>query len=162
MTLSRLVLVPSVILTLAACASGGRSTPTPTVGPTSPPAQATSSPGAPTAGAQSIEVALIDGMRIEPATMSATAGEPVTFVVTNTGAIEHEFFLGDEAEQAAHEVEMAEMGGMAHDEPNGIAVEPGETKELAFTFASAGEWIAGCHVPGHYPAGMKATITVTD
>lgn len=161
MTLSRLVLVPAVVLTLAACAGGGRSTPTPAVGPTSPPAQATSSPGAPSAGAQSIAVSLTDSMRIEPAEMSAQAGEPVVFVVTNTGAIEHEFFLGDEAEQVAHEAEMAE-GGMAHDEPNGIAVEPGETKELTFTFASAGEWIAGCHVPGHYRAGMKATIDVAD
>jgi uncharacterized cupredoxin-like copper-binding protein len=50
---------------------------------------------------------------------------------------------------------------MAHDEPAGIGVDPGETKELTFTFTVAGETIAGCHEIGHYSAGMKAAITVT-
>jgi uncharacterized cupredoxin-like copper-binding protein len=57
---------------------------------------------------------------------------------------------------------MAEMGGMTHDEPEGIAVAPGETKELTFTFDAAGPFLAGCHVPGHYGAGMKADITVVE
>jgi uncharacterized cupredoxin-like copper-binding protein len=56
---------------------------------------------------------------------------------------------------------MASMGGMTHDEPEGIAVKPGETKELTYTFAKAGETLAGCHVTGHYGGGMKAAITVT-
>ena len=89
-------------------------------------------------------------------------GDPVTFVVTNTGAIEHEFFIGDEAAQADHEAEMLEMGGMSHDEPAGIALDPGETKELTYTFAEPGESLADCHVVGHYGGGMKATIVVTE
>ena len=52
------------------------------------------------------------------------------------------------------------MGGMTHDEPEGIAVKPGETKELTYTFAEAGQTLAGCHVAGHYGGGMKAQITV--
>jgi uncharacterized cupredoxin-like copper-binding protein len=93
--------------------------------------------------------------------MTVPAGIPVTFVVTNAGAIDHEFYLGDEQMQAEHAAEMADMGGMmGHDEPNGIAVAPGETKELTFTFETAGEWIAGCHVSGHYEAGMRATINI--
>ncbi len=52
-------------------------------------------------------------------------------------------------------------GGMAHDDPAGIAVKPGETKELTYTFAEAGEALAGCHVIGHYGGGMKAEITIT-
>ncbi len=89
------------------------------------------------------------------------AGVPVTFVVMNTGALEHEFYLGHEAAQAEHESEMQAMGGMGHDEVNGIAVDPGETKELTFTFAEPGETLAGCHVAGHYAGGMKTAITVT-
>ncbi len=92
--------------------------------------------------------------------MSVPAGSPVTFVVTNTGASDHEFYLGDEAAQAEHAEEMADMGGMTHDEPEGIGVKPGETKELTYTFAEAGMTLAGCHVAGHYGAGMKAEITV--
>ena len=51
------------------------------------------------------------------------------------------------------------MGGMGHDEPEGIAVRPGETKELIYTFAQPGETFAGCHVVGHYGGGMTI-ITV--
>lgn len=92
--------------------------------------------------------------------MTVPIGVPVTFVVTNAGAIDHEFFVGDEDEQAEHEQEMAGMPGMSRDEPNGIGLKPGETKELTHTFASAGTTLVGCHVTGHYGAGMKAEITV--
>ena len=109
-----------------------------------------------------LDVTLTDAFRIEPCTMTVRAGVPVTFVVTNSGAIAHEFFLGDEAAQAAHAQEMQSMGGTPmHDEPAGIALAPGETKELTYTFGTPGQYLAGCHVPGHYPAGMRAVITVT-
>jgi uncharacterized cupredoxin-like copper-binding protein len=98
---------------------------------------------------------------MEPTSMTVPAGIPVTFVITNTGAIDHEFVLGDEEAQAEHEAEMA-AGGMRHDEPEGVAVAPGESKELTYTFTEAGETLAGCHFPGHYGGGMKATITVTE
>jgi uncharacterized cupredoxin-like copper-binding protein len=149
--LPQFALAGAMVITIAACGAGT----SPTAGPTATLQAPTSTPGA-----QRIEVALTDQLRIEPATMTVTAGQPVTFVVTNTGATDHEFYLGDEAAQAEHEAEMAAMGGMVHDEPNGIAVAPGATKELTFVFPSAGEWIAGCHFPGHYPAGMRATITI--
>lgn len=109
-----------------------------------------------------LEVTLSDAMLIEPDTMTVPAGVPVTFVVTNSGQTDHEFMLGDEAAQADHELEMLEPGAMAHDHSYAIAVKAGETKELVYTFESPGQLFAGCHFPGHYPAGMKATITVTD
>jgi uncharacterized cupredoxin-like copper-binding protein len=86
----------------------------------------------------------------------------VTFVVTNAGALEHEFYVGDEAAQAAHEKEMSSMGGMgmSEDGPNGVGVKAGETKELTMTFTTPGSTITGCHVTGHYASGMKATITI--
>ena len=145
-----LVLVPAVLL-VAACSAGGGAT----TGPSASPAPVASE------AASRVEVTLTDALKIEPSAMTVPAGVPVTFVVTNTGAIEHEFYLGDEAAQAEHEKQMAEMGGMAHDEPEGIAVKPGETKQLTYTFSEAGENLAGCHVVGHYGGGMKATITVT-
>jgi uncharacterized cupredoxin-like copper-binding protein len=115
-----------------------------------------------TATAQRIEVTLSDALKIEPAAMMVKAGVPVTFVVTNKGTVLHEFVLGDEAVQADHEAEMKAAGGMtmAKDEPNAIGVEPGQTKELTFTFDAPATSLAGCHVIGHYDAGMKAQITV--
>jgi uncharacterized cupredoxin-like copper-binding protein len=113
------------------------------------------------AGAVRIEVTLLDTMRMEPAEITVPAGVPVTFVVTNRGAIAHEFTLGDAADQQAHDAEMLRMGGqMMADEPNAIGVPAGATKELTWVFAAPGEMEAGCHVPGHYPAGMKMPIHV--
>jgi uncharacterized cupredoxin-like copper-binding protein len=157
MRLSRLVFVPVAVLLVAACSSGTGSTATPSGPAAASPSVAPST----SAEATRIEVQLTDALRIEPAEMTVPAGMPVTFVVTNAGAIEHEFYLGDEGAQAGHEQEMLEMGGMRHDEPEGIAVDPGETKELTYTFAEPGETLAGCHVVGHYGGGMKAMITVT-
>jgi uncharacterized cupredoxin-like copper-binding protein len=148
MRLARLALIPAAALFVAACASGGGAT----TAPSAPPASS--------AAATRIEVNLTDALKIEPATMTVPAGMPVTFVVTNSGTTDHEFYLGDETAQAEHEQEMM-SGGMAHDDPAGIAVKPGETRELTYTFAEAGKTLAGCHVIGHYGGGMKAEITVS-
>jgi uncharacterized cupredoxin-like copper-binding protein len=155
-----------IILVVAACA-GPSATPTapPAAAPTDAPPTAAPLTAAPTPspGALRIEVELTDALTIEPGQMTVPRGVPVRFVVTNSGALDHEFYLGDEQMQADHAQEMVDMGGMmAHDEENGIAVDPGETKELTYTFDAAGEWLAGCHVNGHYDAGMLATITNTD
>lgn len=169
MRFAPLALLSAATILAAACTPGAGATsrpnPTATVSPT---AAATAGPtAAPSPSAQPsqaastrIEVRLTDTMTIEPAAMTVPAGVPVTFVVTNAGVLEHEFYLGDEEAQQHHESEMQSMGGMGHDDPEGIAVEPGETRDLTYTFASPGETLAGCHVAGHYVSGMKATITI--
>lgn len=154
MRLVRLAPVVIIAVLVAACSGGGAS-----------PAPASPAPAASTeasAAATRIEVTLTDGLKIEPATMTVPAGQPVTFVVTNSGTILHEFVLGDEAEQAEHEQEMIDDGGMSmpEDEPMAIGVEAGKTKELTVTFAEPGTTLAGCHVIGHYAAGMRADITI--
>lgn len=153
MRLGHLALVPALVLIAAAC-SGPAST-------ASPPAPAASPSPAASAAAQSIEVKLTDAFKMEPAEMTVTAGQPVTFVITNTGVLEHEFYLGDEAAQAEQE-QMMQSGQMAHDTAEGISLKPGETKELTYTFEAASQTLAGCHVAGHYAGGMKATITITE
>jgi uncharacterized cupredoxin-like copper-binding protein len=156
MRLSRLALLPALAVLIAACSSGTGST----AAPSSAASPSTSSAPSASAAATRIEVDLTDALKIEPAQMTVAAGVPVTFVVTNTGVTDHEFFLGDEAAQAEHEQEMMEMGGMGHDEEMGIAVEPGETRELTVTFPETGSILAGCHVAGHYAGGMKAAVEI--
>jgi uncharacterized cupredoxin-like copper-binding protein len=150
-----IALIAAVAVLAAACTGGSSPTDRPA-------ASSPDSSAAARSGATRIEVNLTDALKIEPAAMSVPAGAPVTFVVTNTGATDHEFFLGTEEEQAMHEQEMADMGGMAHDEEMGIGVGPGQTKELTVTFSEPGSTLAGCHVAGHYAGGMKATVTVTE
>lgn len=110
--------------------------------------------------AQVVAVTMTDELRFEPNAFTFSAGETVRFEVTNAGAIQHEFFIGDADAQAEHEEEMVQMGGMAHDEPNGISVDPGDSQVLEHTFATAGTILIGCHEPGHYAGGMMATATV--
>lgn len=152
MHLRRLAPVIAVLMTVAACSGGGSS-----------PASSSPASSIPTAsvstGATTVAVMLMDTLRMDPASMTVKVGEPVTFVVTNTGKTEHEFVLGDETEQMAHE---ETMGGMAMtDSATAINVKPGETKTLTYTFPKVGAFLAGCHVAGHYAGGMRAAVTVT-
>ena len=109
---------------------------------------------------RTVTATMTDAMAVQLSASDFRVGETVRFEVTNEGAIRHEFFLGDAEAQEHHAAEMAEMGGMGHDEANGVAVEPGATETLEYTFAEAGEILAGCHEPGHYEAGMVATMIV--
>ena len=108
-----------------------------------------------------VAVRMSDEMRYDPAEFDFFAGDTVRFEVTNDGSLRHEFFVGDVAAQEEHAAEMREMnGGMAHDDPNGVTVEPGQTETLEITFGEVGQLQVGCHEPGHFQAGMAAAITV--
>ncbi len=156
MRLHHLPLVVAIAVVLGACSGGSTSTASPSAATASPVA------GGSSGTAVEVIVKLTDALTMEPASISVKAGVPVRFVVTNSGAADHEFFLGDEAAQAGHGEEMSGMAGMGHDDPTGIGLKAGETKTLEYTFAKAGSYLAGCHVNGHYAAGMMATITVTE
>jgi uncharacterized cupredoxin-like copper-binding protein len=109
---------------------------------------------------RTIEIVASDDLTFDPAEITVSPGEVITFRVTNDGQIPHDFVLGDEAAQDEHEEEMAEMEGMEHDEPNTVTLAAGETKELTWRFAENGTVIFGCHEPGHYDGGMLGHVTV--
>ncbi len=132
----------ALALLLAACGGGAETQ----AGPTGP---------------RVIEIVALDELRFEPERVTVQAGETVRFVVTNEGEAVHDFFVGTEEEQAEHEREMAEMGGMGHGDEEALTLDPGETGELTVTFEEPGEVLYGCHQPGHYAGGMVGTITVT-
>jgi uncharacterized cupredoxin-like copper-binding protein len=113
------------------------------------------------AGATRVDVTLTDRYSIRPNPMTMAAGVPVTFVVTNTGTLTHQFYVGDAAAQDARDAEMLASGGVGEDSPEGIVVPPGETKELTITL-EPGSLIAGCHIPQHYFRNMRATINVVE
>ena len=186
MRLARFALAPAAALVLAACGAAAPTWTPPTVtappssaaqasGSAAPPgsaapASAAASPssaappslavaGSPAPGAR-IEIKLTDALKMEPATVTVPGGVPVTFVVTNTGALYHEFYVGDEQAQAAREQAMTGATTSPPDGQNLIGVKPGQTKELTVMFPAPGPSLAGCHIAGHYLAGMKASITV--
>jgi uncharacterized cupredoxin-like copper-binding protein len=120
----------------------------------------TGQPGTPGEVDTTVRVSQLDELAFDPTSIDVRAGETVEFVVTNEGAIGHEFVLGNESFQAAHEDEMAGMSGLMPDEPNALSLAPGQTKRLIWTFTEPGSLLYGCHVPGHYPAGMVGEIVV--
>ncbi len=124
--------------------------------------------GSPADAAQAtrvIEIEAHDDFTFSPSRVVVAVGETVTFRVTNTGQLPHDFTLGDSELQDEHDAEMAAMGEdmMAiDDEPNAFLLTAGETKLLSWHFDSPGMVIFGCHIPGHYAAGMYGDINVGD
>lgn len=142
-------------------------------------------PGDAAAVDRTIEVELGDNF-FEPQSISVGEDETVRFVLRNTGELLHEFNIGTSAMHATHQEEMMTMmeqgmitatgmdpgmmmadgqhgmgggmGMMAHDDPNSVLVEPGETAELVWTFAHATDLEFACNVPGHYESGMYGPI----
>ncbi len=116
------------------------------------------------ADVRTVEVGMTDELTFEPDSITVAPGETVRFEVTNTGEIVHEFLIGDEAAQAEFEDQMSGGGEMDHDTTTaGVSVDPGQTETFDYTFGDTDAVVlAGCHEPGHYDAGMVATITVTD
>ncbi|MDQ3913868.1 MAG: plastocyanin/azurin family copper-binding protein [Actinomycetota bacterium] len=97
--------------------------------------------------------------RFVPDTFEFAAGTTVTFVVENRDPIDHEFLIGDEEVQRAHEEGTEEHHGA---KPGEISVPAGETRETTYTFEEPGTLLIGCHLPTHYDYGMRGEITVTE
>ncbi len=112
---------------------------------------------------RTISVEVDNELAFEPAEFEVAAGEVVTFQITNSGDLEHEFVLGDEEAQEQMGEEMAEGDGHAHsgEMSNAVTVHAGESAELTWRFPDeATTVLIGCHVDGHYEAGMRGTVTV--
>ena len=114
-------------------------------------------PGDPKAVTRTVEVTASDDMKFSPGTLTIRQGETIRFVVTNAGKIVHEFAIGDLPTQRAHALMMKKNPDMTHDDdPTTITLQPGETKELIWTFDRNPRTplVFACQIPGHYEAGM--------
>jgi Cu+-exporting ATPase len=110
---------------------------------------------------RAIAIETTDQLRFNPSEVDVREGETVAFTITNSGSSEHEFVIGDAAVQAEHEAEMAGgMDDMDVDGANAVSIPAGKTATLIYTFDQPGTLLYGCHVAGHYAAGMEGTITV--
>ena len=102
-------------------------------------------------------------------------------MIVNDGEFVHEFNIGTADMHAEHQEEMMmmmdhgvleadkinrermqmDMGDgqtMAHDDPNSVLLEPGETAEVIWKFADPVELEFACNVPGHYESGMAGNF----
>ena len=104
----------------------------------------------------------LNEMSVVLSTNSVPAG-PVIFDITNKGGAEHEFVvlktaIAEDALAASADEpgKAAEIGHVDEVDP----VLPGATATLAVTL-TPGRYVLLCNKPGHYSAGMHASLTVT-
>lgn len=89
-----------------------------------------------------------------------TVATPYRFVVTNTGMVPHEWLIEKvEAGAESHEhTDHADLfGSISVDE-----LGPGMTATREVVFSTPGVYEFACRVAGHYEAGMRLTIEVTE
>lgn len=118
------------------------------------------SPGAAAVDPPPIDVEVrLRHSKFEPASLEVPAGRPVRFVLRNEDFLDHEFMVGDDAMQKAHETGTEPHHGAR---PTEVDVPGGATVTTTITFEQAGRLTYACHVPGHFRYGMVGALTVTD
>ena len=91
---------------------------------------------------------------VEMDSSSVPAGAPVTFVFTNNGVLEHNIVL-EPLDSVDEPLEYSD-GELAKI----VEIEPGDTATLTYVFQEGENFQVGtmvqlgCHLPGHYEAGM--------
>jgi uncharacterized cupredoxin-like copper-binding protein len=108
---------------------------------------------------RTIAVLATDALAFSPSTFNVRAGETIAFEISNPTSLPHEFLIGDASDQAHHAVEMA--SGAMHASNSVVEIGAGQTARLVYTFTRPGTLEVGCHVSGHYAAGMRGTIIVS-
>jgi uncharacterized cupredoxin-like copper-binding protein len=96
--------------------------------------------------------------RFLPSRLSVPADTHVRFVVRNEDPIAHELIIGNRSVHVRHE-RGTEASHPAR--PGEVSVEAGAAATTTFAFTTAGETEFACHLPGHYPYGMRGVVTVT-
>jgi uncharacterized cupredoxin-like copper-binding protein len=112
------------------------------------------------AAKRTIEVTMSDDMRFTPDRIEARQGETVKIVVRNSGALLHEFVMGDKKTLDEHAALMVKFPTMEHDEPSMAHVKPQASGEIVWTFNRPGDFDFACLIAGHYQAGMVGKIRV--
>lgn len=88
---------------------------------------------------------------------TVVAGIPVSIELVNKDPIEHEWIVGDEDVHLRHRTGAEPY----HDEvPTEVTLRAYETKTTVVSFATPGDYIFVCHLPGHEEYGMRGVIHV--
>ncbi len=112
-----------------------------------------------------------------PKSLTLRVGVPTELVIRNTGKVGHELQLYTVPKTAVEDWDdyalantyfqkmgevLMEFEGRGHASGNSLfeaLVLPGQRAVIRFTPNRAGTFEMACHIPSHYEAGMKGTIT---
>jgi len=93
----------------------------------------------------------------DPSRLTVPHGVPVTFVITNTDPIDHEWIVGDAALQRRHRTGTEPVHNAR---PTEITIPALTTRETTVTFDKSGLLQYICHLPKHEEYGMVGWLTV--
>lgn len=118
------------------------------------------------ASPRTVELTMTEQVTFEPARIQVRRGETIRFVVRNVSKVGHEAYIGTEEEQQVHAtkhglVPIDRQWTTSH-VGYGIHVAPLGSGVLVVAFDKPYQYVIGCHYPGHYEAGMRAVIEVTE
>lgn len=89
-------------------------------------------------------------------------GETIRFIIVNKSTIRHEFGIATNKEHVEHRAMMVKLPDMVHDDDNVVTLEPGETKEIIWTFGTDRNALKdlefSCNIPGHAEQGMQGAF----
>ena len=131
---------------------------------------------------RTIKVKMYDNY-YEPSTFNIKKGETIKFEVINAGELVHEFNIANAMMHIKHQPEMERMveneillgdkidkdkmqkmaamdKSMGHSHSNSVLLAPKEKGILIWKFENAVNIEVACNVPGHYQAGMIATVNL--
>ncbi len=109
---------------------------------------------------RTIAIKMTDDMRFSPDKIEVKQGETIKFLISNEGAMLHEFVIGTKKELDAHALQMIKFPNMEHDEPYMAHVKPKAKGQIIWTFNKTGDFDFACLIAGHYQAGMVGKIKV--
>jgi uncharacterized cupredoxin-like copper-binding protein len=122
-------------------------------------------PGDPKKPARVVEVIMQEGdgnMLYLPDRIEVKKGEQIKFILKNEGELDHEFMLDTKAHNQKHAELMEKHPEMEHDDPNGKQLKSKTHTELLWRFTKPGTFEFACLHPGHYDAGMKGSVLVSN
>jgi uncharacterized cupredoxin-like copper-binding protein len=109
---------------------------------------------------RTVAISMSDTMKYTPNVIQIKRGEAVTLAFKNDGQLKHEAVLGSLPELQKHAEMMKMHPDMEHDDPKSISAKAGETAYIKWKFTQPGTYYVACLVPGHFDAGMRASIIV--
>jgi uncharacterized cupredoxin-like copper-binding protein len=100
-----------------------------------------------------------------PAAIEVDAGQSVTFVLVNSGNLEHdfsimEFPMAGAPAASGGDAHAHDMGHMSEQPELHMVAAAGQRAELELTPTRPGTYEFFCAVPGHKEAGMTGTLVV--
>jgi uncharacterized cupredoxin-like copper-binding protein len=110
-------------------------------------AQPSTPPAASASATMQVEIGAYD-IYFQPNLATIPADTPVDIVVTNHGAVGHNFSMTDHRNTGLKNLDVS------------FAIAPGETKSMTIN-APEGDYYFFCAVPGHEQAGQFGYLTVT-